>query len=514
MRLLWAAGRDSQAVERGIEHFHHLYGDLESAYADHADSTSAAEEGLRQTGTMTVELTRAFERFVERVRDEHISSALQDLRERLSLGAVRQGLLSAATMKFPDASHLLLVDHGLAALTWFAAGMAMTTLAASQSRPPQALQAPAHAFRLATSRLAVGGRAGICPPIVLDAATFGPAGTLTAEMDVFVLAHEISHILLGHLGNPGKGMGIVGGHNELLGKAEADELAADNLALLLMFDDVITEGEVSDAVAAARLGGVRLFLTVLEEYETASFLIAPTTHPPARARWDALRRRRLDGWFPDLDERLAPITPFLDDLAAIKATRRSDDIVAVHEGLAAMLDPDLWSFEEWSDIGQVARMICSDTADATEVIAAWQRRNPDVDASAFANRAIHAVLESQEVRTTLTQALREGTTITRLQATTMLMESLPTDDHVSTGYPRDPFPGWAISLIAQDAIATAAATRADARDDGRLAFIEGVDPAPIQAATKAGLEPEPVQVLRVESFEKLDERDVEGATKG
>lgn len=457
LSLLWLAGHDPEAVGRGIQHFRDTYptaaGELFDEFADHTDEL---EGQVRETGTMTGELLRTLTRLRTRIKDEQIAARLDQLQAKVTVGAVREGEVSAASMRFPDGSHLVVIDHGLSLLTWHAAALLAIRWSMIESEQkgepaPEAHDAAARAFRLATSRIAVGGRAGVLPPLVLSRTELGTSSLLTLEMDVFVLAHELAHVLLGHLQAPDQTLGVVGGRNVLLGKQTEDEFAADQLALMLMFNDALNDGELSVDVAQLRLAAVRTFLTVLEEYEHACFLFAPSTHPPAQARWEALKSRWIDQWFPDLENPLGLVQPFLDDLQALRATPRTEDAHQVHRHLAGHLDPRLWSYDEWSDIGQVARMICGEPEDAMTVLNAWQRRHPDQDATELAHSVLQNMLNSDEVRATLAAAINEGRALTRLTATNLLLAHLPEEARREQN-PRDPFPTWTVSLMAQNAL--------------------------------------------------------------
>lgn len=457
LSLLWLAGYDPESVARGIQHFRDTYptaaGEQFDGLADQVDELAAQ---LRETGTSTGELLRTLARLRTRIQDEQIAARLDTLKASLSVGAVREGEVSAASMRFPDGSHLIVIDHGLSLLTWHAAALIAIRRSIAEDQPggkrdSDAHDAPARAFRLATSRIAAGRRAGVLPPLVLTRPELEIASLLTFEMDVFVLAHELAHLLLGHLQASGQTLGVVGGGNVLLGKQAKDEFAADQLALMLMFNDALTDGALSVDVARLRLAAVRTFLTVLEEYEHACFFFAPSTHPPAWERWEALRSRSVNRWFPDLENPLGLVQPFIDDLQALRDSPRTEDALHVDHYLAGHLDSHLWSYDEWSDVGQVARMICGEPADAMRVLNAWQRRHPDQDGVGLVRSILRELLKRHEVRATLAAALTEGRAITRLAATNLFLSQLPREAQRDQT-PRDPFPAWAVSILAQSAL--------------------------------------------------------------
>ncbi len=484
LSLLWLAGHDPDAVDKGVQHFENTYATGAGApFEDFAGAAIELAEQVRENSTMTGELRRTWSRLRARIKDEQISTQLEELQESVVVGAVRGGDVSAASMRFPDGSHLVVVDHGLSLLTWHAAALiairwtptdgedrsSHSERASAIAKGPRSSRAPgtdsgsgdgdsdspplarlatARALRLATSRLAVGGRAGVIPPLVLSRKEMEIASRLTFEMDVFVLGHELAHVLLRHLDARNSALGIVGGDNRLLGKQIDEEFDADQFALMLMFNDALHDGEVDESVAQWRLAAVRTFMTVLEEYEEACFLFAPSTHPPARMRWEALKSRWIDLWFPDLNNPVGLVQTFVDDLIELRRSPRSDDAHNVHRHLASRLDSRLWSYDDWADVGQVARMVCGEPGDATDVLNAWQRRHPDRDATSIADSLLARMLQRVEVHSALRSCIADGRSLTRLAATELLLADLP-DTVQRTAASRDPFPAWTVSLLAQ-----------------------------------------------------------------
>lgn len=454
LALLWAAGRNPDAVELGVEHFHSLYPSMRDD-PTFGPMTAETEAGLRATGTMTGELVRSVKRLVARNADAPWVNELTQAVAGVVVGAVRGGEVSAATLRFPDRSHLLLVDHGMAAVTWLAASMVAILgrdrpAGESQSGSGEEALGEACAFRLALSRAAAGGSANLIPPMVLSVDELRVAGAFALEMDAFVVAHEVAHVLLGHLNAGAKEVGVVGGSNRLMGKQAAQELAADELALRLMFADAGTDA-VTSQVATIRLGAVRLFLSVLQEYEQTCFLRLPSSHPPAPVRWQSLRDKQLIEWFPDVDDRISAVEPFLNALGNLAGTPRSEDPYIVDDRLRDRLDARLWSVDEWTQVGQVARMLCTTVTDADLVLDAWGRRHPDLDARVFAARTVPLMLDQPAVHALVRQAIEHGRAISRLEATAALLSCEPITE-VTALHPRDPFPAWTMSIMAQEAL--------------------------------------------------------------
>lgn len=455
LQLLWIAGRDPDAVELGVEHFHSLYPSIRDD-PTLGPMTAETEAGLRATGTMTGELVRSVNRLVERNAEAPWVNELTQAVGGVVVGAVRGGEVSAATLRFPDQSHLLLVDHGMAAVTWLAASMVAIIGrdrrdGVSHGDSGEEAHGEACAFRLALSRAAAGGSASLLPPMALSLDELRVAGAFALEMDAFVVAHEVAHILLGHLNAGATAVGIVGGSNRLMGKQEQQELAADELALWLMFADAGTNA-VTDQVATIRLGAVRLFLTVLEEYEQSCFVRLPSSHPPAGVRWQSLRDKQLVEWFPDVDDRVSAVEPFLKALGNLAGTPRSEDPYIVDDRLRDRLDARLWSVDKWAQVGQVARMLCTTVVDAERVLDAWGRRHPEFDARVFAANTTAVLLGLPAVHALVREAIEHGRAISRLEATTALLSCDPVRE-VTAMHPRDPFPAWTMSVVAQEALA-------------------------------------------------------------
>jgi hypothetical protein len=328
---LLALPASDEILRATIEHASRIYVPPDAASGYTAQFREAASDLLR-FGTMTADVRKAWQNLGRRIRDEGVSTRVAELSEKVSLGACSGGEVSAASFTFDDGSYLILFDHGLATLTWLIAQLH----AISRTTPLLRLPAPsdpldpevaARVLRLASSWIAIGGRAGVCPPLTMSTEEITAAGVLISEMDHFIVGHELAHILLGHFDGNRPRLGAVGGSSQLVGKRPHEEHAADLLALTLMFDDVLTEGTASSAVVELRLTAVRLFMAVLDMFEQSCFLVQPASHPAASKRWRYLGDQALSRWFEEFDGAWDQVAKrFLDALDAIVEMPRAADM--------------------------------------------------------------------------------------------------------------------------------------------------------------------------------------------
>ena len=112
---------------------------------------------------------------------------LADLSKVLSIGACSGGEVSTATFGFGDGSYLILMDHGLANLTFLAAAVYVLSnqtplLGQQPCTEPLDPTVAVRTLRLATSWLAAGGRAGFVPALRMTGQEVMLAGALTAEI--------------------------------------------------------------------------------------------------------------------------------------------------------------------------------------------------------------------------------------------------------------------------------------------------------------------------------------------
>lgn len=460
-RFEWLVQRgDPGVIEATIEHARTLY------LQDQADPSLAAQfrasaAALTEDGTIAGDARRAWAMLRRRVGDERVSARLAEISKQLVLGATSGGEVSAATLAFPDGSYLMLTDHGLVNLTWLAAQLFVVSRRTSlmgfpPPEDPVDLTAAAQALRLAVSRISAGGRAGINPSLVLVKEELALAGALVSEIDVFVFAHEAAHILLEHFRDDRTTLGVVGGANRLLGRRPHEEEAADLLAIMLQFDDLLSAGEGDDHTVGLRLTAVRLFLAVLELYERSMFVVQPTSHPPAAERWRVLVAQRLSRWFDDVDGLLPGALEWVAALRELETTSRLRDASAANRGLGARLDRKLWSFYDWSQAAVLGRYLLPVPTEALEALLHWPGWTEGTDVEAEVACVVGAVLSTEAGREILRAAASGTEVVSRLAAAKALAGEA---DSARRGAPEpeEPFPSWAIAGIALDAIAAALA---------------------------------------------------------
>ena len=432
----------------------------------------AAAADLQRFGTMTADVRKAWRNLGQRIRDEGVSARVAELSNVVALGACSGGEVSAASLAFADGSFLILFDHGLATLTWLIAqlhAISRTTPLLSLPAPPNPLEpeAAARVLRLASSWLAAGGRAGVTPPLVMSTEEITAAGVLISEMDLFIVGHELAHILLGHFDGKRPRLGAVGGTGQLIGKRHDEEHAADLLALTLMFDDVLAEGTASSAVVELRLTAVRLFMAVLDVFERSCFLVQPASHPSASDRWRYLSEQALSRWFEDFEG--APIhvaQGLLDALAAIAEMPRAAD-VDVTEALGKRLDRQLWRPAEWEKAAELAHLLTATDRQALVVLRTWHDRPPEADVTDEIQRRVRRLIDEPAAQAVMQSAVTGTRSVTRLEAiqtlTTAAEEAGRPDTSGHLSAPGQPFPAWAIAILAMNTLRRAV-------DDGQLDY--------------------------------------------
>jgi hypothetical protein len=458
---LLALPASDEVLRAAVEHAGRVYvpSDAPDGYA--AQFRTAVSD-LQRFGTMTADVRKAWRNLRRRIRDKGVSARVAELTDVVALGACSGGEVSAASFTFADGSYLILFDHGLATLTWLIAQLH----AISRTTPLLGLPAPsdplepdtaARALRLASSWLAAGGRAGVSPPLVMSTEEITAAGVLISEMDLFIVGHELAHILLGHFDGSRPQLGAVGGSGQLIGKRRDEEHAADLLALTLMFDDVLTEGTASSAVVEVRLTAVRLFMAVLDIFERSCFLVQPASHPPASDRWQYLTDRALSRWFEDFqDVPVLVAQDLLDALDAIAEMPRAAD-VDVAEALGGRLDRQLWRPTEWAKAAELAHLLTATDRQALVVLRTWRGWPPETDVTDEIQRRVMRLIDDSASQAVMQAATTGTRSVTRLEAIQVLttaaegtagrpdMEGLPN----ARG---QPFPAWAIAILALNAL--------------------------------------------------------------
>jgi len=412
---------------------------------------------LTKHGNMTAMIERAWELLRERVRDETVQGLLDGLDSRTARGACAGGEVSAATFGFGDGSYLVLVDHGLATLTWLAAQLAVlcSDVSDEPSRSEAGISAEvaARAMRLGASRSAVQVGGASVPSLLLGGEDTVVASELVVQMDMFVMAHEVGHILLGHLSEGGAPVGAVGGSNRLLGKAAELERAADVLAVTLVVDDLLQGTPVHRDQLAIRIGAVHVFLAVIELFETHTFVLQPTTHPPAHARWAHLVDVALRPWFGDgLEDLLRLSTPLVEATAALKSVGGiEDDAAVVEQDLGPFLDAAVWRGDHWRDMAKLNAALNMSGRDATENLLLWPGWGGE-DASDRVAGLVQAVLRSDDVASSVQSALDGHEPLTKLALLEVIEPVVdrlgPSDDA------GDPFPTWALANLCGELLAS------------------------------------------------------------
>ena len=426
-------------VQAAIEHMERL---VDNGALDNNDASDLrlAAAALSQHGNMSGDVERAWRALRSRLQDPRVITIVDGLDSRVARGACSGGEVSAATLGFIDGSYLILVDHGLATLTWLAAGLTVTTADPAVC---------ARAIRLALARPATRNRAGPTPSLALSSAEIRRAGALVNEMDVFLLGHELAHILLGHVADGGLPVGAVGGSAQLVGKEVDAELAADLLALTLLFDDM-SEPAVDRDLARLRISAVRLFLAVLERFELQCFVLQPSSHPAAARRWDHMASVALTHWFdeiPPLYDRVADLLSALQELGVPPALQ--DDADAVVEGLDAWLDHALWHHQDWQDLATMNALLLTPGRLAVQTLLTWPGWGKE-DVDTAIEDMVTIALKSSEVRGAIRRALDEGVPLTRIELVERVDAALESD--VPRSALNQPFPTWAIAAVVGDVV--------------------------------------------------------------
>lgn len=139
---------------------------------------------------------------------------------------------------------------------------------------------------------------------------------------MFVLAHELSHILLGHIGAR---------DDE---RHQHDEATADVLAFRILSGTYAAEPHIERSQAYGRLLGARLLFSCIELFEQATFVTSSRTHPPAADRWGVVRAaaeemfgplipRGVDELWQPMDQLLAGVTAGDLPLPEVRASLES-----------------------------------------------------------------------------------------------------------------------------------------------------------------------------------------------
>lgn len=435
-RREWLQGRyvDDGAVQGAATEIRRIVSEARWDNVLSADAFTDTVEQVVRDRSMVGDLQRAWRLLQGRVSDPELQGRFDSLGDRLALATATDGELSAAIFRYEDDSFLLLVDHGLMLCTWLTAQLAAAVAEPAEERSPVAVEDAVAAVRLAIARPAVGARAGLVPPLLLTARQFSLAAALAAEMDMFLVAHEVAHPLLGHFSEHRHALGALAGSAVTSDHAPAAELAADVLGLTLLLDD-IDHGRTNPEHLPLRLAAVRLTLAIIDLYEKTCFALQPTSHPPAAARYALLRQRALEPWFgDDLDALLAPLAAFTDALQAAPTEDYVHAAGRVDRRLGALLDRPLWDGPSWARLAELAGLIVPRPTRCRQALRSWFPSQPgDDDLAAFL-----AELLAEPATRDLAAAGRQGHVLTRLQ----LVEHVAT---LLTARGRPELPVWAVA---------------------------------------------------------------------
>ncbi len=239
----------------------------------------------------------------------------------------------------------------------------------------------------------------------------------------------------------------------MLGRRDDEETTADQLAVTLQFDDLLTAGEADSWIVELRLIAIQLFLTVVRLYEQSMFLVQPTSHPPADVHWQTIIAARVARWFDDLDTSTLGCAELMQALTDVDESPRQIDAETVHNVLDDRLDRPLWNLRDWSSCAQLSHLLLPTAAYAIAALRDWPGRPDGTDINTRIAEIVDAVLASEPARGIVRAAIVGAQAISRLSAVQALTEV----SDVVNGQPAhsEPFPSWAIAGIVLDAIASA-----------------------------------------------------------
>lgn len=232
---------------------------------------------------------------------------LKWLRERITFGTLLFGESSASFISFPDDSHAILVSRalqeslvGMANILIYldvATGLASSSLRRRKRR--KGSQECTGRVSGALRYLLLGQRmTGRTPrtPAMLDEESFQFAGRIAIGAVMFVIAHEIAHIVHGHTESSTRAYKGEGGASI----SEAQELQADSWALSLLMRLFSIDSQEPGGTPAAEVALWSAFTAIFATQitEKAIYVRRSRTHPEAWARWAVLERQ-----VPESEER-------------------------------------------------------------------------------------------------------------------------------------------------------------------------------------------------------------------
>jgi hypothetical protein len=266
-------------------------------------------EGYAEFG-LAAPLRRFWPKLTELVGgNDPLARRMAELRDRVLIVELALDGFAAGTRPFPDDSHLVQIDTGLF-LTVFEVVQAFVEVCDPDPEVPpgQAERESAVVLELLLAEYRLLHRNASSKPRPPTPDHGRKIGELTQAANVFVLAHELSHILLGHAGARDDD------------QRQYDEATADVLAFRILSGTYAAEPNIERAQAYGRLLGARLLFSCIELFEHATFVTGSRTHPPATDRWAVVRAAAEETFGPlipdGVDELWQPMDRLLVGVAA------------------------------------------------------------------------------------------------------------------------------------------------------------------------------------------------------
>jgi len=213
---------------------------------------------------------------LERSGQTRYASALTAMTPTIAVGGAAATGTAATAQRFDDGSWLIVYDVGLEAVLWYAAQLLVLVAREDPADTGVDPIAAARAIRLGVAVAALGFDANDLLTFRLDDERLIRAGELFTEMELFVLAHEVGHVL--------DGRDPLAVSTKSPSDWHTSENLADEIGVELMMGDV-TPGRDVYPDLDVRFAAVRLLMSVLAAYERGVFAVQPRSHPLALDRW-------------------------------------------------------------------------------------------------------------------------------------------------------------------------------------------------------------------------------------
>ena len=206
------------------------------------------------------------------------------LSRRVVVGTVPTGEVNAHAFKVGK-GWVAVVDHGSLLFIWLMAKLVSSQIEVSDERRRPPVKLPPAPQELAIERIldlvfyyVAFGDPWFAPPYWPERNHEFMLGTLAANAETFLLAHEVAHILLGHLDA-----------HETESARRADEKQQELDADWLATKIVVSIRELMGVDFTLRYTGLELFFWCLEIIEGASGEGSSDSHPSATERLMAVR---------------------------------------------------------------------------------------------------------------------------------------------------------------------------------------------------------------------------------